>query len=88
MRMTLIAIAVPALLVTSAAAFAQPAVQTYAENQIAPRASDGASGQPNAQPAPERRICVDVQLSGSHMTRRICRTAREWDERGGLETDR
>ncbi len=37
---------------------------------------------------PDRRICVSEQVSETRMRRRICRTAREWEARGGLDSDR
>jgi hypothetical protein len=33
-----------------------------------------------ADDAGERRVCVNERLSDSRMRRRICRTAREWQE--------
>ena len=80
MRMLLIASAAGALLAT--------AFPAAAEQSSAPRArTDGASQQAN-EDNPERRICVAVELAGTRMVRRICRTQREWDARGGLESDR
>ena len=59
-----------------------------AEQTSAPRArTDASSPQVNGDD-PERRICVAVELTGTRMVRRICRTQREWDARGGLESDR
>ena len=37
---------------------------------------------------PNREICVRAQLTGSRLSRRICRTQREWDEDGGVPTER
>ena len=38
---------------------------------------------------PNRRICVNEALTGSRMARRVCRTAREWQqEEGGLPDSR
>ncbi len=36
------------------------------------------------QNASERRICVRDSLSGSHITRRVCKTAQEWQAAGGV----
>jgi hypothetical protein len=41
-----------------------------------------------ATPDPNREICVRAQLTGSRLNRRICRTQREWDEDGGVPTER
>ena len=34
--------------------------------------------------AGEREICVRERLTGSHQTRRICKTEREWQNDGGV----
>jgi hypothetical protein len=78
MRKMLISIAAPALLVAAVPASAQDAAQ-------APARDNSASEQQPQNASPDRRICVDVELTGSRMNHRICRTAREWEERGGLE---
>lgn len=78
MRNLAIAIAAGALIAS--------AVPAFAEDAPAPRArSDSAAEQRAGDDNPDRRICVSVELTGSRMVRRVCRTAREWDERGGLE---
>lgn len=84
MRNLLIATAAGALTVTALPASAQDAsaVRTRENNTSEQRTND--ANEENT----ERRICVRVELSGSHVTRRICRTQREWDERGGLESER
>jgi len=33
------------------------------------------------------RICVDVELTGTRMKRRVCQTQAEWEQQGGLPTD-
>jgi hypothetical protein len=55
-------------------------------------ASGSARGEPAAQPPRaragqngERQICVREQLSDSRMRRRICHTAREWQQLHGDE---
>ena len=35
----------------------------------------------------ERMVCMRVQLSGSRVTRRVCRTQSEWESRGELHND-
>lgn len=80
MRKMLISIAAPLLLVAALPAAAQD------QNQPRARDNNEAGQQTNANP--ERKICVNVELTGSRMNRRICRTAREWEERGGLEAAR
>lgn len=77
----LCATALPASAQTSPA-LAQALGNEDAQNAPAPRSR--ARGGDN----PDRRICVSEQVSESRMRRRICRTAREWEARGGLEDDR
>jgi hypothetical protein len=77
------------LIATLAAALAASAVPAAAAQNSAPRArTDTATEQQANAEDPERRICVAVELTGSRMVRRVCRTQREWDARGGLESDR
>jgi hypothetical protein len=78
-----------ATLAAALAASAVPAAAAAAAQGSAPRArTDTATEQPVNSEDPERRICVAVELTGSRMVRRVCRTQREWDARGGLESDR
>ena len=87
MRIFVISLAAVAALSTialPAAAQQQRSVAPAAQNQ-------GASGTPAAR-APrargsDRMVCMDVELSGSHVTRRVCRTEREWQARGELDAD-
>jgi hypothetical protein len=81
MRNLMIATAAAALTATAVPASVQnvPGLQT---RNIA------ATDQRAADENPDRRICVSVELTGSRMVRRVCRTAREWEERGGLESVR
>jgi len=51
-------------------------------------ARDAALPQSAASNDPDRQICVRAQLTGSRLYRRICRTAREWEEDGGLPESR
>ena len=71
MRNIMIATAVAALCAASVPAVAQEADQDNAQasQPSQPRARNG-----------ERRVCVNERVSESRMTRRICRTAREWRE--------
>jgi len=75
MRKILIAVAASAALCAAsvpAAAFASGQDNAQAEQTTQPRASSADSD--------ERRICVNERVSESRMTRRVCRTAREWRE--------
>lgn len=77
------------LIATLAAALAASAVPAAAEQGSAPRARTGnATEQQTNAEDPERRICVAIELTGSRMIRRVCRTQREWEARGGFEGDR
>jgi len=85
MRKMLIVLTAPALLIA-----ALPAQGQTVQNNVQSPASDrgaASSEQRRNRADPDRRICVDLQLSGSHVTRRVCRTAREWQDRGEFETD-
>jgi len=79
------------VLVTVAAALALPALPAQAGNGAQGNAARDAAA-PSARGrddrAGERRICVREALGGSRITRPICKTAREWEEQGGLERDR
>ena len=55
--------------------------------------SVSATANASAQPAnnsqarasnPQRRICVRMDMTGSRMTRNVCRTQAEWDRAGGV----
>jgi hypothetical protein len=83
MRNLLIAGAAGALLTA-----ALPAAAAATDQTSAPRARTDAASQQVNEDDPERRICVAIELTGSRMIRRVCRTQREWDARGGLETNR
>ena len=57
--------------------------------------SGNAASQQQAAPArsnansSERQICVRMELTGTRVARRICRTAAEWERSGGVpESDR
>ena len=74
------------LIATAAGALTVTAFPASAANVAALQARDNpASEQRAADENPGRRICVNVELTGSRIVRRICRTAREWEARGGLE---
>ena len=38
-----------------------------------------AAGQTAAQASPDRRVCRRVQVTGSRVKERVCRTQRDWD---------
>ena len=53
-------------------------------------AKESRAARPRASQAsqdPNRRICVRADLSGSRISRHICRTRAEWDRVGGLPDD-
>ena len=60
-----------ALFMPALSAQAEPAAQTSTQTAGQPRDRDGTAN-------PDRQICVTERLSGSHVPRRVCRTAREW----------
>ena len=35
----------------------------------------------------DRRICVSVEMTGTRVARRVCRTEAEWEAQGGLPTE-
>lgn len=80
LTITILVAAAGMLTLTAAAASAR---ETPAAPEASQRGATPAATSPAPQPADaNRQICVDEQLSGSHITRRICRTAREWQARG------
>ncbi len=68
------------------AAAALLAASVSAPSYAAP-ADQPASARPAQSNASERRICAMVDLSGSRMLRRVCRTRAEWEAAGGLPTN-
>ena len=69
-------------------AFALPAhAANTANSNAANRPSPDATAQRSNDSNNARQICVRVQLSGSHVTRRVCKTAQEWEAAGGLPSD-
>lgn len=51
--------------------------------QAAPQSTDATATAPTDQPVPakpkkERKICRDEEKAGSHIGKRICKTAAEW----------
>jgi hypothetical protein len=75
MRKMLISSAAASLCAAAVPAVAAPANQdsTQAGTQ------SERSGQQARARDPNRRVCVNAQLSDSRMRRRICRTQAEWD---------
>ena len=78
MRKAVLISVAAALLLPAFPALAVPASQTSARPTAAvqPRDRDDAV-------SPDREICVTERLSGSRMPRRICRTARQWQQLHG-----
>lgn len=72
---------VGALAAVAPALAAQPQPAVPEASQAAPAADSGGSRQ--AQADPDRQVCVMERLSDSRMRRRICRTARQWQELQG-----
>jgi hypothetical protein len=59
---------------------------SLAPAQAAPttgRAGANVQGQNQSADA-NRKICATVELTGSRMVRRLCRTAAEWERAGGI----
>jgi len=60
-----------------------------AANQSSARTQQPADANSAAAANPNRTICVREAITGSRMERRVCRTAREWqDQEGGLPEGR
>lgn len=94
MRINLVKGLVPmrkAVLISIAAALLAPAFPAQAEavaNNSARAAA--AAQQPREREAalnPDREICVTERLSGSRMPRRVCHTARQWQQLQGDDSD-
>lgn len=66
------AVAAAALLAAAAAPLQAATADQLAAQQRSPNANS------------ERRICAMVELTGSRVVRRICRTQAEWDRAGGV----
>ena len=70
----------------AALAFAGPAL-AQANGQPGPQAqqpADASGGSGASASDPNRMICARAEISGSRIARRVCRTAAEWEEMGGL----
>jgi hypothetical protein len=77
------------IIVTSfAAALFAAALPASAENLAANSNARGepAAQQPRARQDGERQVCVREQLSDSRMRRRVCHTAREWEQLHGEDS--
>ena len=73
----------------AAATFSMAFTEPGSAARTDPRAPEqGSSAARTATPDPDREICVRAQLTGSRLNRRICRTQRQWDEDGGVPTER
>ncbi|MDQ8756650.1 hypothetical protein RCO27_10435 [Sphingosinicella sp. LHD-64] len=89
----LIAVAGATLLAFTLPAAANPgANDAYALNAPASSAGDNArpaqrAGTTPSSAADSRPICVRETPTGSRISRRICYTRQEWEERGGLIED-
>jgi len=66
---------------------AAPASAGNNSNVAQPRPSASGAGQAQRGDDPDRTICVQDRLTGSRISRRVCKTAREWQAEGGLPTD-
>jgi hypothetical protein len=87
MRTLLIVIAA-GFVVTALPASAQVYANAAASpnDNAAPAQAQPSGGPTTATANDTRRICLNVELTGSRMVRRVCRTQAEWDARGGLES--
>ena len=65
----------------SLALFAAPAM---ARDDNPRAARDAGRSQGVDAQDPDREICVRATITGSRLPRRVCRTARQWEEEGGL----
>jgi hypothetical protein len=87
MRNLVISLAAVAALSTFALpAAAQQQSTVAAAPQSRATNDSGAARAPQARGS-DRVVCMNVELSGSHVTRRVCRTEREWQARGELDAD-
>jgi hypothetical protein len=83
MKLSIRAAAVAALLAgLSAPALAQPADRQLRSDQPAV-----SQARPVERAEESRRICVRTELTGSRLTRTVCRTAEEWQRAGGIPTE-
>lgn len=78
----IVLISVAAALLGPFPALAAPVAPTNAQQSAAtqPRDRDPALN-------PDREVCVTERLSGSRMPRRVCRTARQWQQLHGDDED-
>jgi Ni/Co efflux regulator RcnB len=73
------------LITIAAATVALAAGLAPAQAAPATAGRTGANVQGQNQSAdPSRRICVSAEVTGTRMTRRVCRTAAEWERAGGI----
>ena len=63
-------------------------VPASARDDNARAARDATQPHAAASNDPDRTICIRAQLTGSRLYRRVCRTAREWEQEGGLPEPR
>lgn len=77
---------VPRMRFITIAAASVALAASLAPAQAAPTAGrTGANVQGQNQSADSsRRICVSAEITGTRMTRRVCRTAAEWERAGGI----
>lgn len=85
MRNSLIAAGAAACLAAALPAVAAPAA---GQETAQAGAQAGQSGRQQRARDPDRRVCVNAQMSDSRIRRRICRTQAEWDAlQGGDDLD-
>ena len=85
MRNALIVIAA-GIVAAASPASAQTSLNVSPRADSSPDQAQTSAGAPAATANDNRRICLNVELTGSRMVRRVCRTQAEWDARGGLES--
>ncbi|MGZ8310759.1 MAG: hypothetical protein ACXWUR_01730 [Allosphingosinicella sp.] len=57
--------------------------QTHA-NQTQPTSTTSGGSTRADRPNDDRRICVQAEFTNSRISRRICKTASEWEAAGGI----
>lgn len=76
------------LIATAAAALSAASFPALAQESDSTNSSAAQPSTQRARGGDERRICVNERVSESRMTRRICRTARQWREMNDTDFDR
>lgn len=67
-------------------AFAVPASAANSNSNSNASNANRQAAEATQRQADERQICVRIELSNSRISRRVCKTAEEWEAAGGLPT--